>query len=200
MTATTERKRSISRADLWDDARYAAERKAVRQRMVELKRRRRCAVGPVCTFYFESWDTMWAQIQEMLHIEKGGEAQVADELAAYNPLVPQGRELVATVMFEIEDPQRRHALLSRLGGVEKTFYLEVGGKRSGAVAEEDVERTKSDGKTSSIHFLHFPLDDRQASAFKHPGARVVLGVEHPEYGHMAVMPEETRAALSADLD
>jgi len=200
MSTTTQRKRSITRADIWDDGRYAAERRAVRQRMVELKRHRRCAVGPVCTFYFENWETMWAQIQEMLHIEKGGEAQIDDELSAYNPLVPQGRELVATVMFEIEDPQRRHALLSRLGGVEKCFYLEVAGRRSQAVAESDVERTKADGKTSSIHFLHFPLTDEQAAAFKSAGARVLLGVEHPEYGHMAVMPETTRAALAQDLD
>ncbi len=109
-------------------ARYAEERTARRRALVEAKHHRRLEVGPDCMFYFENYETMWNQVHEMLFIEKGGEAQIADELSAYNPLVPKGRELVATVMFEIDDPVRRAAFLARLGGVEETAFLRLGGE------------------------------------------------------------------------
>ncbi len=95
-------------------------------------------VGPVCSFYFENYETMWHQIHEMLFIEKGGEAQIPDQLEAYNPLIPKGRERVATVMFEIDDPVRRRSLLARLGGVEETAFIKFGGHRIAGLAEEDV--------------------------------------------------------------
>ncbi len=140
------------------------------------------------------------QIQEMIYIERGGEEQLADELAAYNPLVPSGTELVATVMFEIEDPERRHRELSRLTHVEDTITLEVDGEVIAAQPETEVERTKDDGKTSSIHFLHFPFTADQAAKFAAPGAKVVLAIGHENYAHMAVLPEATRAALAEDFD
>ena len=193
-------KREITRDDIMPMDSYAAERKERRKALVEVKRHRRIEVGPVATFYFENYDTMWAQVHEMLFIEKGGEAQIPDELAAYNPLIPKGRELVATVMFEIDDEVRRRAFLGKLGGVEETAFLEFAGQRIVGGPEADVDRTTADGKASSVQFIHFPFDDAQAALFKTAGTQIVVGFTHPAYGHMAVMPKTTRAALAEDLD
>ena len=194
------RKKEITKADILPAAVYAALRAEKRKALVAIKKKRRIEVGPVATFYFENFDTMLQQVQEMLHIEKVGEEQIADELRAYNPLIPQGRELVATVMFEIDDPVRRANFLGRLGGVEHTAFLKFGNEIVKGVPEEDQDRTNAEGKASSVQFIHFPLTDAQASAFKQAGTQVILGFEHPAYGHMAVMAEETRAALAGDLD
>jgi len=192
-------KTEITREDLLPMDVYASERGVRRRAMSEIKRNRRLAVGPDATFYFESYATMYQQIHEMLYIEKGGEEQIADELAAYNPLIPGGRELVATLMFEIDDAGRRERVLAGLGGVEKTITLRVGGDAIPAVSEQDVERTTADGKTSSVHFLHFPFTDDQAAKFRDPAVQVVMAIEHPAYGHMAVLPENVREALAGDF-
>jgi hypothetical protein len=169
-----------------------------------MKEHRRLSVGPYATFYFENRDTMLHQIHEMLYIEKGGDEQIADELAAYGPLVPNGRELVATMMIEIEDETMRKHELARLGYIEDKiqFIVEAGGERKviRAVPEDDEERTTPDGKTSSVHFLHFLFDDAAVALFSRPDSRVILAVEHPNYGHMAVVPVEVKAALAADFD
>jgi hypothetical protein len=157
-------------------------------------------VGPFATFYFESYETMLHQIHEMLAIEKGGDEQVQSELDAYNPLVPKGRDLVATVMFEIEDPARRARELTRLGGVERQIYMTVGGTRINAQPIGEDERTRADGKTSSVHFLRFEFPPAAIAAFKQPGAEIVVEIAHPNYAHMARMPEPVRAALAADFD
>jgi hypothetical protein len=157
------------------------------------------ALGPHCTFYFESFETLLFQIQEMLLTERGGEAQIDDELSAYNPLIPQGAELVATAMFEIDDEVRRTAILGQLGGVEDRFFLEVGDQRAAGVSEDDVERTREDGKTSSVHFLHFAFTPAQIAAFKDPAVRVMLGCDHPHYAHFAVLGPETRTELAKDF-
>jgi hypothetical protein len=191
--------RKITTADIMPASAFAAERKARRAALLPAKRLRRIALGPWCTVYFESFETMLFQVQEMLLIEKGGEAQLADELAAYNPMIPQGSELTATVMFEIDDPVRRARVLSELGGVEDRFFLEIDGERAAAVQEGDVERTREDGKTSSVHFLHFPLTPAQVAAFTAPKARVLIGCDHPKYAHLAVIGEESRAELARDL-
>ena len=196
----TAHKHEISRDDIMampDYERIRAERRPI---MVALKRRRRLEVGPVCLFHFESYETMWAQIHEMLYIEKGGEAQIADELAAYNPLVPKGRELVVTVMFEIDEPERRQALLGKLGGIEETAVLRVGGETIHGRAEADVDRTNNAGKASSVQFIHFPFTDAQVAAFRQPGAEILVGFTHPHYGHMAVMPDDVRQTLAGDFD
>lgn len=193
-------KREITRDDILPMTEYGRERAALRQNVVAIKRHRRVEVGPVATFYFENYQTMWHQVHEMLFIEKGGEAQIEDELRAYNPLVPNGSELVATVMFEIDDPVRRARTLLKLGGIENHMFLQIGGEKVRGVPEGDVERTKSDGKTSSVHFVHFPLTPAQKSALRAAGGQVVLGFDHPEYGHMTMLPEATRAALASDLD
>ncbi len=193
-------KHEITRADILPMADYTAARKERRRALAAVKKHRRLEVGPVCTFYFENFETMWNQIHEMLFIEKGGEAQIADELSAYNPLIPKGRELVATAMFEIDDPVRRGALLAKLGGVEQTAFIRIGGETINGVPEEDVDRTSAAGKASSVQFIHFPFTDEQVAAFRGAGAEVVLGFSHPEYAHMAVLPEAVRQALAGDFD
>jgi hypothetical protein len=142
---------------------------------------------------------MLFQIQEMLLIEKGGEPQVADELAAYNPLIPQGSELVATVMFEIDDPVRRAAILNRLGGVEDHFFLQFGQEKVMGIPEGDIERTREDGKTSSIHFLRFGLKPGQAAVMRDPATQILVGCDHEGYAHLAALSPATRAELSRDL-
>lgn len=192
-------KHEITRADLLPMAVYEKERKDRRKRMAAMKANRRMEVGPFATFYFENYDTMLHQVHEMLAIEKGGDEQVQSELDAYNPLIPKGRDLVATVMFEIEDPARRERELARLGGVELQIYLAVGGARIRAAPIGDEERTRADGKTSSVHFLRFPFTAEQVAAFKVAGTRVLLAIEHPNYGHIAVMPEAVRESLAKDF-
>jgi hypothetical protein len=189
----------LTKADILPWAEYARGRAEHRKRITAIKRHRRVEVGPYVTFYFESFDTMWLQVQEMLHIERGGDAQVPEELAAYNPLIPKGRELVATFMIEIDDPLRRARVLAGLGGIEETAFIEVGGERVLAKPEADQDRTSADGKASSVQFIHIPFTDAQAAAFKEPNARVILGLSHPNYSHMAVLSETTRAALAGDF-
>jgi hypothetical protein len=201
MTITTPQvqKRTITRADILPPDTYARERKALRQDIMAIKKLRRVEVGPFATFYFENFQTMWHQVHEMLHIEKGGDVQLEDELHAYNPLIPQGSELVATVMFEIDDPVRRDRELRRLTNIETHMFMELAGARVSGVSEHDVERTRADGKTSSVHFVRFPLTAEQAAAFRKAGARITLGFDHPKYGHLAIVPEPVRAALAPDL-
>ncbi len=190
----------LTRADILPWAEYAKDRAEHRKRLTAIKRNRRVEVGPYVTFYFENFDTMWIQVQEMLHIEKGGEAQIADELAAYNPLVPKGKELVATFMIEIDDALRRARVLSQLGGVEETASIEVGGERVVGKAEQDQDRTTAEGKASSVQFVHFPFTEAQIAAFREPNTRVILGLSHPNYSHMAVLSEATRASLAEDFN
>ncbi len=193
-------KREISPDDIMPMAEFESVRAAKSVEIRAVKSNRRVSVGPFTTFYFENYETMWWQVHEMLRAEGGGDAQVADELEAYNPLVPKGRELVATFMIEIPDEVRRHRELARLGHIEDKISITVAGDSIAAVPEQDVERTTADGKTSSVHFLHFPMTDAQAAAFKTAGADVQLRVDHPEYRHIAILPEEVRAALAEDLD
>ena len=190
----------LTPADILPWAEYAKDRAEHRKRLTAIKRNRRVEVGPYVTFYFENFDTMWIQVQEMLHIEKGGEAQIADELAAYNPLVPKGKELVATFMIEIDDALRRARVLSQLGGVEETASIEVGGERVAGKAEQDQDRTTAEGKASSVQFVHFPFTEAQIAAFREPNTRVILGLSHPNYSHMAVLSEATRASLAEDFN
>jgi hypothetical protein len=193
-------KRRLTREDILPPADYAAMRKDKRKRITEIKRRRRVEVGPFATFYFENYETMRHQVQEMLHIEQGGEVQLEDEFAAYNPLIPQGEELVATVMFEIDDPARRASVLSRLGGIEDHVFLDIAGQRVRGEPDPTRENTSPEGKASSVQFLRFPFTKNQIARFKTPGTQVIAGFDHPSYGHMAILPEPVRAALAEDFD
>ena len=192
--------KTITKDDILPYADYAATRAERRAKMIPLKRKRRIAVGPHVTFYFENYDTMWTQVQEMLHTERGGDEQLADELAAYNPLIPQGSELVATMMIEIPDERMRRGILATLGHIEDSVDIVLGGEKVHATYETDVERTTPDGKTSSVHFLHFPFTPAQIKKFRDPNVDVVLEISHPNYGHMARLSGESREALAADFD
>src|ERR1044071_10037366 len=173
-----ETQRKITPQDLLPIAEYDFRRKALKQNLIPIKKQRRIEVGPFATFYFENYATMWLQVQEMLRIEKGGEEQIAGELDAYNPLIPQGDELIATMMLEIEDGMRRNAVLLTLGGIEETVFLEIGGDTIHATPTEYDDRTTADGKTSSVHWLRFRLTADQIARFKNE--RVVLGVRSEE--------------------
>ena len=201
MTQTSvANKRSLTRDDILPLAEYTKVRGAERRRVTEIKRQRRLEVGPFAAFYFENFDTMQHQVQEMLHIEKGGDAQLEDELAAYNPLIPQGSELVATVMFEIDNPGRRHSLLTRLGGIENQVFLDVAGERIRGEPNPTRENTSPEGKASSVQFIKLPFTAAQIARFKTPGTQVIAGFDHPNYGHMALLPEPVRATLAEDFD
>ena len=191
--------RDLTRADILPMERYERERRDHRKRISALKQNRRVEVGPHATFYFENFDTMWHQVHEMLAVERGGEPQIVDELAAYNPLIPKGSELVATVMFEIEDPVQRDKLLHRLGGVEHKVYLSFAGEKVRGEADPTRENTSPEGKASSVQFLRFPFTPEQKAKFKAPGTQVMAGIEHADYGHMAVLSEATRQALAGDF-
>ena len=191
--------REITRDDLMDIEDYAPVRKARRMALLPVKKLRRVAIGPDATAYFENYDTMWLQVQDMLYTERGGEAQIADELAAYNPLIPKGHELVATIMFEIPNEERRRRFLREITGIERHIFLQVGDHKIYAVPEEDVERTAADGKTSSVHFVRFPLSDADIAAWGDPATPVMVGMDHPAYAHTAVLSAQTRAELAKDF-
>jgi len=191
-------KREVTGADILARADYAPLRAEQRRKISALKKNRRVEVGPHVTFYFENFETMRHQIQEMLWIENGGAEQLPDELAAYNPLIPQGNELVATFMIEIDDPIRRKNVLARLGGIEDTAFFRVGGEDIPALPEADQDRTTADGKASSVQFVHFPFTPAQVEKFR-AGGQVILGLNHPNYGHMAVLGEAVRAELAGDF-
>jgi hypothetical protein len=190
--------RMITEADILPLSEWAKVRVAHRKALSERKKSRRVAIGPHATLLFENWDTMWYQIQEMLWIEKGGADQLPDELAAYNPMIPNGSELTATLMFGISDEAKRRAFLAELGGVEDHISISIGGDRVKAVAEEDLERTTADGKTSSVHFLHFPFSAEQIAGFKR-GGDILVRIDHPRYGHAAIIGEEVRTELERDF-
>lgn len=192
-------KRVIATADMMPMADYAKIRREHRKALVQVKKNRRLEVGPFATFHFENYDTMWAQVHEMLYIEKGGDEQLQGELESYNPLIPQGRELIATMLIEIEDEIKRARILATLGHIEDTITLSFAGETVKATPADSAERTTPEGKTSAVHFLRFAMTDAQAAKFKTAGTQVLLGIGHANYGHIAVMPEATRAELAKDL-
>jgi hypothetical protein len=191
--------RKIETAAILPLSEYTKLRAERRRQIAEIKKHRRLEVGPFATFYFESYETMLHQVHEMLFIEKGGAAQIPDELAAYNPLIPQGSELVATVMFEIDDPVRRARVLASLGGVEHKAFVRIGADTIRGVPEDDQERSREDGKASSVQFLHFAFTPAEIAAFRDGTDDVMVGFDHPNYGHMAVMPQTVRRALAGDF-
>ena len=191
--------RKITPADILSDSDYAVRRKELRAESIAMKKNRRVEVGPVATFYFENYQTMWLQVQEMLRIEKGGAEQIAGELEAYNPLIPQGNELIATLMLEIDDPKRREAMLFRLAGIEDSVSLELEGETVKAAPTEYEERTTPDGKTSSVHWVRFVFTPEQIAKFKSGEGRAMIEIDHPAYGHIAIVPPNVRAELAKDF-
>ena len=195
----SKEKREIEKEDLLPSDVYAKSRKQIRKDLVEFKKDRRIALGPYATFYFESFETMVAQVQEMLHIEKGGDEQLKDELIAYNPLVPNGKELTATLMFEIDNPISRAAFLGKVGGIEEKIFIKINDEIVKAIPEEDVDRTSAEGKASSVQFIHFKLNDDQISKFKSDSATIELGIDHKDYTHTTRLAENSVKSLCADF-
>tara|TARA_B110000914_G_scaffold203356_1_gene196944 strand:- start:260 stop:853 length:594 start_codon:yes stop_codon:yes gene_type:complete len=195
----SKEKKLIEKKDLIPTDVYAQTRKQIRKDLVEYKINRRIALGPYATFYFESFETMVAQIQEMLYIEKGGDDQLKDELTAYNPLVPNGKELTATLMFEIDNPISRGAFLSKVGGIEKKIFMRVDTETVIAVPEDDVDRTSAEGKASSVQFIHFKFNEDQIEKFKSGSANIELGIDHKDYSHTTKLTEDNIKSLSADF-
>jgi hypothetical protein len=170
----TAQNRRIMPADVLPHADYAAKRTELRRSLIPVKKKRRIEVGPFATFYFESYDTMWLQVQEMLHIEKGGAEQIDDEI-------------------------RRSNVLKRLAGIEDSIAFDVDGIRIKGAPTDYEDRTTPDGKTSSVHWIRFVFTPEQQKAFAKPEARVLLAVEHPNYGHIAVVPADVRTELAKDF-
>ena len=179
---------------------YTKQRKELRKSIVEFKKDRRIPLGPYATFYFESYETMLAQVQEMLYIEKGGDEQLKDELSAYNPLVPNGKELTATLMFEIDNPVSRAAFLGKVGGIEEKVYMKVDGDFIKAIPEKDVDRTSAEGKASSVQFIHFKFNDDQINKFKSDSSEIELGIDHNEYSHSTKLTKATVNSLISDFN
>jgi hypothetical protein len=191
--------RRIEPADIMPVQEYARRRKELRQARIASKAARRLQVGPYATVLFESFGSMLAQVQEMLYIEKGGDEQLVEELAAYNPMIPQGSELTATMLLEIEDADKRARVLATLGRIEDHVAIRIGDDRIVGVADEDVERTNAAGKTSAVHFFHFPFTAEQIAAFRTPGTQSLFEIAHPNYGHIAIMSDAMREELAKDF-
>ena len=190
----------IQKSDLLAPDVYEKNRRQMRKELVEFKKDRRVPLGPYATFYFECYETMLAQVQEMLHIEKGGAEQLNDELAAYNPLIPNGKELVSTLMFEIDNPVIRTTFLGKLGGVEENVFIKIDNDIIYGKPEIDVDRTSAEGKASSVQFIHFEFDQNQISKFKGNNVSIELGIDHKEYSHSTKLSESTIKALSSDFN
>jgi len=191
--------REITKDDIIPLEQYSKNRKQLRKEVIEFKKNRRVPLGPYATFYFECYETMLAQIQEMLYIEKGGNDQLKDELSAYNPLVPKGKELIATLMFEIDNTLSRTEFLNKVGGIEKKAFIRIKGEKINSTSEKDIERTSTEGKASSVQFVHFNFSDEQIIKFKNLDNEVNLGIDHNFYNHTTKISGQVRKALIKDF-
>ena len=193
-------KREIQKQDIMPLDVYIKNRKELRKNIVSFKKDRRIALGPYANFYFECYETMLAQVQEMLYIEKGGDEQLKDELAAYNPLIPNGKELIATLMFEIDNPVSRSIFLSKVGGIEEKVFIRIDGMKIKAIPEKDVDRTSTEGKASSVQFIHFKFTDEQIQKFKSNNSDIEIGIDHKEYSHFTKLSAVNISSLSVDFN
>ena len=193
------KKFNIKEDDVINIDKYINERPRIKKEISEIKKFRRIPVGPYATFYFECYDTMIYQVQEMLYIERGGIEQMKDELKAYNPLVPKGKELVATLMFEIDNEFKRKEFLNSVGGIEEETFIQIGEHKIMSRPEQDTDRTSEDGKASSVHFLHFDFNQHQIEQFHSNEAKIYLGIEHKNYSHITILNDENINNLKEDL-
>jgi len=193
-------KKLITEGDVIDIDSYIKDRDSIKKQIKDHKNNRRVHVGPHATFYFESFDTMLYQVQEMLYIERGGREQLQDELKAYNPLIPCGKSLVVTLMFEIDNPNIRKNFLNLIGGIEKNTFIQVGDQKIYSRAEDDTDRTNEEGKASSVQFLHFDFDEPQMKLFSDMNIVVSLGFDHENYQHISILSPLTKTSLVEDFD
>jgi hypothetical protein len=195
---TIDHGRALQPADLYSLEQYARARAGFRARVLEHKKLRNVGVGPNTTWCFEDRLTVQYQVQEMLRTERIFEPEgIEEELASYNPLIPDGTNLKATLLIEYTDAEERRDALERLKGLETRCWLGVGGERFFAIADEDLAR-ENETKTSAVHFLRFELSPAACTALK-GGALVELGTDHDAYRHQAVTSAATSCALAADL-
>ena len=194
------KKFNIKEDDVINIDKYIKERPKIKKEISQIKKFRRIPVGPYATFYFECYDTMIYQVQEMLYIERGGIEQMKDELEAYNPLVPKGKELVATLMFEIDNEFKRKEFLNSVGGIEEETFIQIGEQKIMSRPEQDTDRTSEDGKASSVHFLHFDFTEDLIKEFVKEQSTVFLGFNHKNYKHFSELSLEVRSELKKDFD
>ena len=189
----------LTPTDLFPLEQYARMRDDFRQKVMAHKKNRQVQVGPNAALYFEDRLTMQYQVQEMLRIERIFEPEgIADELGAYNPLIPDGSNWKATFMIEYPDIEERRVALTRMKGIENRVWVQVAGARVFAVADEDLERT-DDTKTASVHFLRFELTPAMVRAVR-DGADIAIGIDHPAYRHVVdPIARTTRDSLANDL-
>jgi hypothetical protein len=197
---TSDTAHALRVADLLSLEEYHRQRAEFRARVLAHKRNRQVAVGPNATFYFEDKLTIQYQVQEMLRIERIFETEaIEEELAAYNPLIPDGGNLKATFMIEYPDVEERRSALQRLHGVEDAVYMQVdGGPRVGAIADEDLDRADEE-KTSAVHFVRFEFSAEDIAGLR-GGRALVIGIDHPAYSYEVRLSDNIRAALIADFD
>jgi hypothetical protein len=198
-------KRKLQQSDILSPQEFLEIRPQKHQEILGLKKNRRLSLGPDMMLYFENDQTLLWQIHEMLRIEKGGDEQIKDELSAYNPLIPQKQndgsaELVATMMIEINDLERRVQTLRLLTHIEQMISLRFEDHLIKATPEDEEGRTAEDGKTSSIHFLRFLFSVEQIESFKQSNQDIILEVTHPHYIHKTLISENIRKALIIDFD
>jgi hypothetical protein len=194
------KKFNIKEGDVIDIDKYIKERPKIKKEISQIKKLRRIPVGPYATFYFECYDTMIYQVQEMLYIERGGIEQMKDELKAYNPLVPKGKELVATLMFEIDNELKRKEFLNSVGGIEEETFIQIGEHKIMSRPEQDTDRTSEDGKASSVHFLHFDFTEDLIKEFVKDQSTVFIGFNHKNYKHFSELSKEVKCELKKDFD
>ena len=194
------KKFNIKEDDVINIDKYINERPKIKKEISEIKKFRRIPVGPYATFYFECYDTMIYQVQEMLYIERGGIEQMKDELKAYNPLVPKGKELVATLMFEIDNEFKRKEFLNSVGGIEEETFIQIGENKVMSRPEQDTDRTSEDGKASSVHFLHFDFTEELIKDFVKEQSTVLLGFNNKNYKHFSELSQEVKSELKKDFD
>ena len=189
----------ITRDDLMSLEQYAEKRPEFRQQVLTHKKHRQVLLGPNATLYFEDRLTLLYQIQEMLRIEKIFEADgINEELEAYNPMVPSGRNFKATFMIEYTDSEVRAVQLEKMVGIEDLVWMQVAEfDKVWAIADEDLERS-TDTKTSAVHFMRFEIADEMVGALKN-GADWKIGVQHPVYTYDLVVEGATRDSLLNDL-
>ena len=191
---------NIKEDDVINIDKYINERPKIKKEISQIKKFRRIPVGPYATFYFECYDTMIYQVQEMLYIERGGIEQMKDELQAYNPLVPKGKELVATLMFEIDNEFKRKEFLNSVGGIEEETFIQIGEQKIISRPEQDTDRTTEEGKASSVHFLHFDFTEELIKEFVKDESVVLLGFSHKNYKHFSELSLEAKRELKKDFD
>ena len=189
----------IEKSDILSRDEYKSKRKRLREEMVLRKKFRRVDIGPYVTMYFENKDTIIHQINEMVYIEDGGEEQIDDEILAYKSLVPNGQELIATVMIEIDSPIKRAEFLAKMGGFEEKISIKIGDKVIKGNAELDGDRTTADGKASSVQFVHFEFEEEAIQIIKNHMENVSISINHPNYKHSSILNIDTVKELVKDF-